>query len=146
MSKSWQTKYRGWSCISFIFIFTFTRRKTQGPCKGKSFSRRQQSKLIWNCEREKPLLAHASWHDTHRKMMVGDETKLWRLKYTRRLLNYWTNCNFLHLQAHAAATARHTGRQPDSQVQPTHTPINTDSKATRLSTVHNHFQLDTAQR
>jgi hypothetical protein len=30
--------------------------------------------------------------------------------------------------------------QPDAQVQPTLAPINTD-KATRLSTVHNHFQL-----
>jgi hypothetical protein len=31
--------------------------------------------------------------------------------------------------------------QLDAQVQPTHAPINTD-KATRLSTVHNHFQLE----
>jgi hypothetical protein len=50
------------------------------------------------------------------------------------------------LAAHAAASARHTGRQPDSQVQPTHTPINTDSNTTRLSTGHSHFQLDTAQQ
>jgi hypothetical protein len=31
--------------------------------------------------------------------------------------------------------------RPDWQVQPTHVPINTDSKATRLSKVHTHFQL-----
>jgi hypothetical protein len=56
----------------------------------------------------------------------------------------------VHHHAHAAhsATATHrTGRphQPESQVQPTHTPMKTDNKATRFSNTTTTANWDAAQ-
>jgi hypothetical protein len=58
------------------------------------------------------------------------------------------HCCTVHLHhAHAARTAASTFRmgrplQSNSQVQPTHAPMTSDSKATqRLSEFHNHIQL-----